>query len=76
MDGALYLLNEAYSLHPGNFDVAERFERVVDVAMTNLAASDFDSASKLQRVDTLLAYPGLAANDTLLAEKAQLLKGQ
>lgn len=70
INGALFYLDRAYTLHPRNQEVMAKLDTVVDKLLDAVSAADSDVA--IQQLDELLKYESLAQNAKLLALKKSM----
>ncbi|GLS24959.1 serine/threonine-protein kinase [Marinibactrum halimedae] len=74
INGALFYLNKAYELHPRNPDAEAHLQEVVkDIVRQKPDINDRDGIQQqLERMNTLLQYPALNNNETLINEQERL----
>lgn len=74
MNGALFYLDRAYSLHPRNREVMTKIDALVEKVVAALAVGDTESGRKLrlQQLEELMKYDSLAQNSELLDLKKSL----
>ena len=70
INGALFYLDRAYTLHPRNQEVMAKLDTVVDKLLDAVSAADSEIA--IQQLDELLKYESLAQNAKLLALKKSM----
>jgi serine/threonine protein kinase len=74
INGALFYLDRAYSLHPRNKEVMTKIDALVDKVVAALAVGDTESGRtlRLQQLEELMKYDSLAQNSELLDLKKSL----
>lgn len=74
VNGALFYLNKAYTLHPRNREVMAELDKVIEPMLKEMEGvqSEQQAAEYLNQVEQLLRYESLAQNPDLVEKQRQL----
>lgn len=76
LNGSLFYLDRAYSLHPRNIQVMDLLDDFLDQVFAAMESSQMPTAQRLAQVEELLKYESLSQNRRLIKARKELESAQ